>query len=276
MSHHKMIWGSAALGFAGCLAFCLPGRAAENVQTLWQIGRADQSIAEFALAPGDYARFLQEFGNPDRAYYIGISKPESDWPCVLPGPLDNWGGSSGNGRWDPMNTPPIGFVLAQIPAAGHRALIIAVAEAHPQHPLRLRITVNDTIFERDLAPGGSVEGLSGNLASAKPQELRLEFSAALLRPGYNEIALRSTRGSWLIFDALRLETPAEVKLSPPSQTVIRSIAPAPYAVAASRKTPASVRVELFRASAPGKLKVEIQNAGTQELDIQPGLQALEV
>jgi hypothetical protein len=153
----------------------LASQAAENTQTLWQIGQADNSIAEFALAPGDYARFLQQFGSPDHAYYIGVSKVESDWPYVLPGPLDNWGGSSGNGRWDQMNTLPIGFVLAQTPAAGNCALIIDVAEAHPEHPPLLRITVNGIIVERELAPGGSLAALGGNLASAKPQQLRLDF-----------------------------------------------------------------------------------------------------
>ena len=113
-----MISKAGGLGIA--LAFSLGSQAAENTQTLWQIGQADNSIAEFALAPGDYARFLQQFGSPDHAYYIGVSKVESDWPYVLPGPLDNWGGSS-NGRWDQMNTLPIGFVLARAAAKQLRA-----------------------------------------------------------------------------------------------------------------------------------------------------------
>src|ERR1017187_2496673 len=94
-----------AIRFAlGCmlLAANLTGRAAESPNPLWQIGLANHSGAEFALAPTNFGSFLQWFGGPDRAFYIGLSKPESDWPYLLPGPLDGWGGSSGNGRWDQM------------------------------------------------------------------------------------------------------------------------------------------------------------------------------
>jgi hypothetical protein len=82
------------------------------------------SISEFALAPTNHASFLQYFGSPDGAYYIGLSKPESDWPCVLPGPLDSWGGSGDNGRWDQMNTLPIGFTLEQAPSAGRCTFVV--------------------------------------------------------------------------------------------------------------------------------------------------------
>ncbi len=264
------------LAIACGLAMMLPSRARDAIPTLWQIGRPDASVAEFALSPGDYARFLQRFGSPDRAYYIGLSKPESDWPYILPGPSDGWGGSSGNGRWDQMNTLPIGFVLAQAATTSQCALVLNIADTRPYRPLRLRITVNGSVFDRELDPGGSEDSLRGNLTSAKPQVLEVEFPAALLKAGYNEIALRSTGGSWLVFDALRLEAPAGVKLAPPANTVIRSVSPTAYAVSDSKKTPATIRLEVFRAGSPGRLKVEIENGGSQELETQPGLQVFEV
>jgi predicted alpha-1,2-mannosidase len=258
------------------LAMTPPSHARDAIPTLWQIGRADASVAEFALAPGDYARFLQDFGSPDRAYYIGLSEPQMDWPYVLPGPLDGWGGSSGGGRWDQMNTLPIGFVLAQVATAGQCALVLNIADTHPQRPPRLRITINGTVFDRELRPGGSEDSLRGNLGSAKPQVLEVEFPTTLLKPGYNEIALRSTGGSWLVFDAVRLETPVEVRLAPVAKTVIRSVMTTAYAVSASKKTPATIRLEVFRAGTSGRLKVEIENGGSQELDTASGLQVLEI
>ena len=53
--------------------------------------------------------------------------------------------------------------------------------------------------------------------------VRVELPALMLRLGYNEIALRSTAGSWLMFDALRLEAPAEFRLAPAVSTVTLSI-----------------------------------------------------
>ena len=261
----------------GCvLAANVAGRAAESLNPLWQIGQADHSGAEFALAPTNYSSFLERFGSPDRAYYIGLSKPESDWPYLLPGPLDGWGGSSGNGRWDQMNTLPVGFTLAQAPTAGQCALIIDLCDTRPGRPPRLRVTVNGQSFDRDLDAGGSEDSLRGEWQSGKAQSLRIEFPASLLHVGYNEIALRSTKGSWMVFDDLRLEAPAGARLAPPVNTVIRSVTAAPYAVSSSRKTPATLRIELFRAGGPGKLKVAIENGGTRELETAPGLQVLEV
>ena len=264
------------LAIACWLAATLSSHARATIPTLWQIGRTEGNAARFALAPGDYARFLESFGSPDHAYYIGLSKPERDWPCVLPGPVDGWGGSSGNGRWDQMNTLPIGFVLAQAATAGQCALILNIADTHPQSPPRLRITVNGVIFERELPIGGSEESLRGNLSLAKPQVVEVEFRATLLKPGYNEIALRSTSGSWLVFDALRLEAPAEARLAPLANTIIRSVSTAAYAVSTSRKTPATIRLEVFRAGAPGQLQVQIGDGLGQVIVTEPGLQVLEV
>ncbi|MGO8674314.1 MAG: GH92 family glycosyl hydrolase [Limisphaerales bacterium] len=264
--------GSLVLAVAAALTV----HAADSLEPLWRIGQAGHRAAEFALAPTNYAAFLERFGSPDQAYYVGLSKPENDWPYILPGPLDGWGGSSGNGRWDQMNTLPIGFVLAQTAATGQCVFTINVAETPPQQPPKLRVAVNGAVFERDLRPGGSQDSLSGNMTSPKPQAVRVEFPASLLRPGYNEIALRSTAGSWMMFDALCLETPPECRLAPTTSTLIRSVSAAGYAVSESRQSPAAVRVELFRAGLRGKLKVEIEQGETQEREIDPGLQVLEL
>ena len=65
--------------------------------TIWQIGKADNSSAEFALAPNRYAQFIEnDFGWEDRFYLIGFSSAKADWPYVLPGPSDKWGGTWGD------------------------------------------------------------------------------------------------------------------------------------------------------------------------------------
>ena len=89
-----------AVAWALTLAASLVCSGADARQPLWQIGQAYNRAAEFALAPTNFPQFLLRFGSPDRAYYVGLSKPESDWPYVLPGPMDPWAGSSDNGRWE--------------------------------------------------------------------------------------------------------------------------------------------------------------------------------
>lgn len=262
----------------GLITSLTSAAAAEPSNLLWRIGKADNNHAEFAFSPTNYTKFLSRFGSLDGVYYVGLSTPESDWPYLLPGPLDAWAGSGNHvGRWDPMNTLPIGFVLDQVPTGGNCALTIALCDTHPRHPPRLRVTVNGAIFEQNLAPGGSLASLTtGRLRAAKEQVIRIEFPVSLLRRGYNEIALRSTSGNWLIFDALHLETPSKTKLASPTKTIIRSVTAAPYAVSSDKKTPATIRVEVFRAGSPGKLEVQIDKGGTTEWELEPGLQVLEV
>ncbi|HOH51582.1 MAG TPA: hypothetical protein PLI98_12665, partial [Candidatus Hydrogenedentes bacterium] len=76
---------SAAPLILALLLAAVPAPAAPNV--LWQIGRSDNSAAEFALAPGSYGTFVM-----DGLFCVGISHPETDWPYVHPGPGDNWAG----------------------------------------------------------------------------------------------------------------------------------------------------------------------------------------
>jgi hypothetical protein len=61
---------------------------------IWQIGEADNSSAEFALSPNDYNNFIDsDFGWEDGYFLVGTSNPKTDWPYVLPGPSDQWGGT---------------------------------------------------------------------------------------------------------------------------------------------------------------------------------------
>jgi predicted alpha-1,2-mannosidase len=250
--------------------------SAEENRLLWQIGKTDQSCSEFALAPDGYTRFLEFFGKPDQAYYIGLSEAQTNWPYVLPGPLDAWAGCGDGGRWDQMNTLPIGFVLDQTTADGQCVFTIHVCDAHPDYPPKLRITINGNIFEQQLNKGGSDDSITGNLNSARPQVVRVKFPSSLLKKGYNEIALRNTHGSWLIFDSLSLKTPAGDKLAPPSNTVIRTVMAAPYAVSSNQQTPATICVSVFRAGVPDKLTVQIGNEKTLERSTESGLQVLEI
>ena len=61
---------------------------------IWQIGEADNRAAGFALAPNDYKNFLEkDFGWEDRFFLIGQTDAKSEFPYVLPGPSDDWGGT---------------------------------------------------------------------------------------------------------------------------------------------------------------------------------------
>src|SRR3982751_6212348 len=69
-------------------------------KTLWQIGNEDNGDTEFALAPSGFDSFLsRDFGWEDGYYLIGNSETKKDWPYILPGPQDEWGGSTTLAGW---------------------------------------------------------------------------------------------------------------------------------------------------------------------------------
>src|SRR5699024_923723 len=63
---------------------------------IFKIGDADNSASGMALAPDLYENFLgQDFGWEDQYFLVGHSRAVKDFPYVLPGPADRWGGTSG-------------------------------------------------------------------------------------------------------------------------------------------------------------------------------------
>src|SRR5690606_20236357 len=82
--------------FAIFLLYILGQSINAQEKIVWQIGNSDGSSREFALAPGDYNKFLQhDFGYEDNSFIIGQSSVSSDLPYVLPGPANGWGGTGG-------------------------------------------------------------------------------------------------------------------------------------------------------------------------------------
>ena len=52
-------------------------------KVLFEIGKQDNSAAEFALYPDNYNSFLANFGG-EKSFYVGYSSAGEHWPYVLP------------------------------------------------------------------------------------------------------------------------------------------------------------------------------------------------
>ncbi|MHC4745251.1 MAG: polysaccharide lyase family protein, partial [Planctomycetota bacterium] len=74
------------------LCWCVSSSAAGNDQLLWQIGKADNNTAEFALGPDRSNQYSASFPH-DVLFVAGQSDPKEDWPYIHPGPADVWAGS---------------------------------------------------------------------------------------------------------------------------------------------------------------------------------------
>jgi len=175
---------------------------AAELPTLFAIGKADGDNAEFAHAPKAYRDFQQ-----DGYFVVGRSDPKQDWPYAHPGPGDNWAGER-------RHTFTIVFGLQAAPAGLSCHLLLDLLDTHSSSPPRLRAVINGKSFEHSTPPGGGDASINGEPARGKKHTWNLAFDSALLRPGDNEITITLLSGSWVLYDAVTLQTPAELQLKP--------------------------------------------------------------
>jgi hypothetical protein len=199
------------LAFAFAFLACVSAASAANNPVLWEIGKADNNNAEFALAPKGYDQCKS-----DGLFVVGESDPKLDWPYVQPGPEDIWAGGK-------EHTFSILFGLKKTPSEGDCQLLVDLLDTHKQNVPVLQIKVNGQVFEQKLPNGAGDESIQGQPAKGKEHKFTLAFPASLLKVRDNEISITSTRGSWMLYDALSLSTPAGAELGKTQSRTVLSV-----------------------------------------------------
>ncbi|MFQ6133526.1 MAG: polysaccharide lyase family protein [Armatimonadota bacterium] len=178
-----------------CLAtlLALLTATACHAQPLWEIGSFDNDFAEFASAAEGYGNYTQAFPN-DADFTVGEDEPARAFPFILPGPADAWAGRKGH-------TLTIRFTAPEPPPAAELLLDLVTAQA----PLgqRLEVKLNGHGGEFYLEPGGPDDALT-DAAKGAERTLKILLRGEHFSRGPNVLVLRSTHGSWALFDALRL------------------------------------------------------------------------
>ena len=114
---------------------------AEN-KLIWEIGENNNSSVEFALAPNDYMRFIEkDFGWEDKYFLIGTSDVKTDWPYIIPGTSDTWGGTWGTSGWR-SSTLNILYGINKLPKRGVWKLTIDILDCNSQDLPLFKVTVN--------------------------------------------------------------------------------------------------------------------------------------
>ncbi|MGH2644230.1 MAG: polysaccharide lyase family protein, partial [Chitinophagaceae bacterium] len=202
----------------------------KDLKTLWQIGKADHSDAEFALAPTGYNDFLdKDFGWENKFYLIGFSNPKEDWPYALPGPSDNWGGSAGLAGWRAA-VENILFGINNLPNHGMFELNIGLLDISAENPPKLKIIVNDTSWEFYLPKGSGDSTLKGAHSDYPGYTVNVAIPARIFKKGGNEIRITTIWGSWIVFYYINLKGPEDVQISKPENAFIRNVKAAGYEI----------------------------------------------
>ncbi len=201
---HVRLTKTAALILLLC--WCSGLTAAEDSQLLWQIGKADNNTAEFALGPDRSNLYSSSFPH-DVLFVAGRSDPKQDWPYIQPGPADVWAGSK-------SHTFTIVFGLQAAPREGECRLVLDLVDTHSSVPPKLQIEVNGESFTRQLPRGAGDDSAFGQPEKGREHVLTLDFPARTLDVGNNHITITSLTGSWILYDQVALTTPASVRSGP--------------------------------------------------------------
>jgi len=240
-----------------------PGEAGPAV--LWEIGKADRSNAEFALAPGDYAKFKN-----DGFFVVGVSDAKKDWPYVHPGPVDGWAG----GR---PHTFVVLFGLKATPTAGECRLQFDLIDTHSSGPPKLRVEVNAKPFEQSLPAGAGDASVNGQPDKGRSHKFAVAFPASLLKTGDNEIRITTISGSWMLYDSLALAVPAGAELGDvQSRTLLEDVRPIRALRAQNAQMRQPVLVTLRHFGEDANAVVRLQNGPAVTVHLKAGLQEVQL
>jgi len=196
--------------FSLLFCICLTLSAAGQTKLFWQIGKADNNTAEFALGPNNSNQYSVTFPR-DALFIAGQSDPKQDWPYIQPGPADTWAGST-------SHTFTILFGVKTAPTTGQCELLIDFVDTHSARPPKMQIKINDTSFVRELPKGAGDPSAFGEVEKGREHVLKIEFPAEVIEAGTNTITITSLTGSWILYDYLALKTPVGVETGPLKET----------------------------------------------------------
>ncbi|HMF73075.1 MAG TPA: polysaccharide lyase family protein, partial [Flavitalea sp.] len=204
-------------------------------KVIWEIGASDNKPSGLALAPSEYKRFLEhDFGWEDRYFLIGYSKPEKDFPYVLPGPKDKWGGTAPTSGIR-SHTLNILFGIETVSASDSFKLLVDLAGYQSNIPPLFKVTVNGKSITIQLPRNNYNRLVPDSLSLNEEYVIKAPVPPGTLHPGGNEARLTSLDGSWLVFDNVRLEGNGAVTLKTPLTVFVREAKAANYEVSGDGK-----------------------------------------
>lgn len=244
--------------------------------TIWEIGKEDRSANEFALAPADYARFLEkDFGWEDRYFVVGKSDVKTDWPYVLPGPADGWAGTgpTSGTRSHQINAL---FNLKKADSDSPAMLVLNILDHQSNKPALLKITVNGEAFKFRLSGKGSNKGIEGDLSALAPVHLEVPIPAKVLVDGGNSIQFTVLEGSWLVFDNVSLQGKAVAGEIANHSVFIRKVKAADYQIITDGRAIQPLLIDVEHLSGRPKLTVVVDGGNEYSTFIESGRSTLEV
>ncbi|MGM0619730.1 MAG: GH92 family glycosyl hydrolase [Bacteroidota bacterium] len=254
-------------------------------EVIWKIGEEDNSSAEFALSPDGYTDFLENnFGFEDEYYLINHSTEKNDFPYVLPGPVDTWGGTWPTSGWR-THEINILFGINEKPAYGEFFLKIELLDYAKKFLPLVKIVINEYSekiqmeadgFDVSMQPSPRLNELHsdtipllGNLRDATPESIIIPIQNNILKKGGNVITITVLEGSWIMFDNITLEGPG-VELQNPEKLFIREVIPANYEIEKDGRRVQPLLVNVEHLESISQLEVELDGNNIFKETVEEG------
>ena len=265
--------------------------AAASDATIWTVGEPDGRPDGFALAPDGFRDFLaRDFGYEDKFYLVGHSDPSTDFPYVLPGPADTWGGTWPTSGWR-THEVNILFGLDEQPD-DDCLLAVDLADYAKRFPPLVKVSVNgqDAWFRLNDPDDPTAAGrrygqqeptvdtlsLTGRFERATPRRLEMPLRRGTLRKGGNTVHVTVLEGSWILFDRVALEGPSSVRPTQSEGLFVRDVAAAPYESDHDGKRVQPLLVDVEWLGATPTLSVEIDGRELFNRRVEAGRSRFEV
>ncbi len=227
------------------------------------------------MAPGNYQQFLaQDFGWEDRYYLIGKSKPATDWPYVLPGTADGWGGTGPTSgiRSHQLN---ILFDLKPFKPTEKFHFITDILAYNGKKPPLFKVTINGKDFKFRLPANEKDKGIYGDANDLKAEAYKIDIPQGLLHQGGNTITLTILEGSWLVFDDVRLEGKAELHPLASQDLYVRNVKAANYTLSKNGNKIQPLLVDIEHLDNKPSISVKINGKTVLTSQIDTGRYVLE-
>lgn len=231
---------------------------------LWQIGKQDNSTAEFHLGPSAYSKY-----DRDGFYIVGKSNPKEDWPYAQPAPDDHWAGGV-------RHTFTILFAIERAGLPGQCRLLFDLVDTHSINPPLLQININGKSYEHQPPKGAGDASIFGNPSAGKEHRFSIDFPATQLKEGTNEITITTLSGSWILYDRLALENSTSVKLTECRGTLLRSVRIDPYLDRQDGKLVQRMWVDVMQIGKGENQTLHVTALPPRKLNLEPGKQTIEV
>jgi len=260
--------------FAIFLLYILGQSINAQEKIVWQIGNSDGSSREFALAPGDYIKFLQhDFGYEDNSFIIGQSSVSSDLPYVLPGPANGWGGTGGTSglRTHFLN---LYYVLNSHKPIGSWSFEVKLVHSDPKNRPTLQIMVNGRPYNYELADESApVDPVGSGTGGAT---VRIPIPANLISGGFNQITLTVIKGGWVQFDSFRLSGPNGVRLLTDFTSTVKDVKQLDFELFDGNTRTQYMLVDLLKLKDDQCVRVLLDGKKIYEKTLEKGLSRLEI